>query len=55
MPRLDRLPEANRQSLLTFPARVHEGAPFASPGKPLSACRVAIVTTAGLHRRGDRR
>jgi len=54
MPRLDRLPQVNRNTLLTFPAQVNDGAPFARPGKPLAACRVAIVTTAGLHRRDDR-
>jgi len=54
MPRLDRLSQMARNTLLTFPARVNDGAPFARPGKPLSACRVAIVTTAGLHRRDDR-
>src|SRR5262245_33633321 len=54
MPRLDRLPQANRSSLLTFPAQVNDNAPFVSPAKPLSAVRLAIVTTARLHRRGDR-
>src|SRR5262245_50761025 len=54
MPRLDRLPQINRNNLLTFPARVNDTAPFVVPGKPLSACRLAIVTTAGVHRRGDR-
>ena len=54
MPRLDRLPQINRNNLLTFPAQVNEGAPWVALGKPLSACRLAIVTTAGLHRRGDR-
>ena len=54
MPRLDRLPQVNRNTLLTSPAQVNDGAPFARPGKPLAACRVAIVTTAGLHRRDDR-
>lgn len=54
MPRLDRLPEPNRQTLVTFPAQVNDTAPFVTLDKPLSACRVAIVTTAGLHRRGDR-
>src|SRR5207244_13329301 len=37
-----------------FPAQVNETAPFVRPAKPLAACRLAIVTTAGLHRRGDR-
>ena len=54
MPRLDRLPDASVKTLLTFPAQVNETAPFRPPGKPLSALRLSIVTTAGLHRRGDR-
>ena len=54
MPRLDRLSQMGRNNLLTFPAQVNDGAPFARPGKPLASCRVAIVTTAGLHRRDDR-
>ena len=54
MPRLDRLSQIARNNLLTFPAQVNETAPFVRPAKPLAACRPAIVTTAGLHRRGDR-
>jgi D-proline reductase (dithiol) PrdB len=54
MPRLDRLAEINRKTLLTFPSRVHDAAPFVPPSKPLSRMTVAIVTTAGLHRRDDR-
>ena len=54
MPRLDRLPQISRNNLLTFPAQVNDSTPFVRPAKPLSACRLAIVTTAGLHRRGDR-
>jgi D-proline reductase (dithiol) PrdB len=53
-PRLDRLPEASRKNLLNLPMQAHETAPFVRLAKPLAACRVAIVTTAGLHRRGDR-
>jgi D-proline reductase (dithiol) PrdB len=53
MPRLDRLPQVNRSTLLTFPAQVHGTAPFVRP-KPLSASRLVIVTTAGLHQRGER-
>ena len=52
-PRLDRLPEANRKNLLNLPMQVNDTAPFVRLTRPLSACRVAIVTTAGLHRRGD--
>ena len=54
MPRLDRLPQINRNTLVTFPAQVNDTAPFVALSKPLAACRLAIVTTAGLHRRGDR-
>ena len=54
MPRLDRLPQINRSNLLTFPAQVNDTTPYVSLTKPLTACRVAIVTTAGLHRRADR-
>jgi D-proline reductase (dithiol) PrdB len=54
MPRLDRLSDASRKTLLTFPAQVNATSPFAPLARPLAACRLAIVTTAGLHRRGDR-
>jgi D-proline reductase (dithiol) PrdB len=54
MPRLDRLPQITRNNLLTFPAQVNDTAPFVRPAKPLPACRIAVVTTAGLHVRGDR-
>ena len=53
MPRLDRLPRILRSTLLTFPAQVNDTAPFAPLQMPLSACRLAMVTTAGLHVRGD--
>lgn len=53
-PRLDRLPEPNRKNLLALPMQVNDTAPFVRLVKPLTACRVTIVTTAGLHRRGDR-
>jgi len=54
MPRLDRLPQINRSTLQTFPCRINDTTPFVAPRKPLPECRLAIVTTAGLHRRGDR-
>jgi D-proline reductase (dithiol) PrdB len=54
VPRLDRLPQLNRNNLLMLPVQVNDTAPFTRPTSPLSACRLAIVTTAGLHRRGDR-
>ena len=54
MPRLDRLPEANRSNLLNLPGSVNDGGALREADRPLAACRLAIVTTAGLHRRGDR-
>jgi D-proline reductase (dithiol) PrdB len=54
MPRLDRLPQINRNNLLMLPVQINDTAPFTRPTRPLSACRLAIVTTAGLHRRDDR-
>jgi D-proline reductase (dithiol) PrdB len=55
MPRLDRLPEASRKAILTLPLRARTTTPFVVPPRPLAACRLALVTTAGLHRRGDDR
>ena len=54
MPRLDRLPEANRNNLSKLPVQVNQIGPFVPLPRPLAACRVAIVTTAGLHRRADK-
>jgi len=53
MPRLDRLSELARNRLLTHNVLVHDDAPWVKPAKPLSAMRLAIVTTAGVHLRGD--
>ena len=54
MPRLEDLSEVTRQSYLTFPVFEYDDAPFVRPRKPLSESRVGLVTTAGLHVRGDR-
>ena len=54
MPRLDRLPQLNRNNLLMLPVQVNDTAPFTRLSAPLSGYRLAIVTTAGLHRRDDR-
>ena len=54
MPRLDRLPQINRNTILALPVQEHDTTPFTVPAGALSACRLAIVTTAGLHRRADR-
>jgi D-proline reductase (dithiol) PrdB len=54
MPRLDRLPELSRKNLLMLPVQANDTAPYTRLSRPLTACRLAIVTTAGLHLRGDR-
>lgn len=54
MPRLDRLSELQRNSLLTHACLLNDTAPWTPLAKPLSEARVALVTTAGLHVRGDR-
>ena len=55
MVRLADLPEFEREHLLakTRGLTGFEGRPWKKP-PPLAQCRIAIVTTAGLHRRGDR-
>ena len=54
MPRLDRLSELARKTLLTHNVLVHDDAPYTPLGKPLSRATVALVTTGGLHTRSDR-
>ena len=53
MPHLKHLPDLKRNEMLTFPARVHRDTPWTPPTKPLHQARVALVTSAGLHRRGE--
>src|SRR5215212_3424405 len=55
MPRLEHLPEIARNTVLTFPAQVNLETPWTPLRRPLGQARVALVTTAGLHLRGDRR
>ncbi len=54
MPRLDRLPELQRKSSLAHPCLLNDSAPYTRLTRPLSKARVALVTTAGIHVRGDR-
>ena len=54
MPRIEDLTEAQRQAVLNFPCFEYGDAPFALMRKPLSQVRLALVTTAGLHVRGDK-
>lgn len=54
MPRLEDVSEVTRQAWLNFPVFEAEDAPFTPPRRPLAEARVALVTTAGVHLRGDR-
>jgi D-proline reductase (dithiol) PrdB len=53
MPHLDSLPPKFASSLRKMRGPALKGEPWAD-GPPLAERRIAIVTTAGLHRRGDK-
>ncbi|MBM9606092.1 selenoprotein B glycine/betaine/sarcosine/D-proline reductase [Desulfopila inferna] len=53
MARLNTIPEPLRSFLAKLPCPTFETRPWA-PGTPLARRRVAIISTAGLHRRDDR-
>jgi D-proline reductase (dithiol) PrdB len=54
MPRLDQLSELQRQTALYFPCLEHDDSPWTPWEKELSQSKLGVVTTAGLHLRGDR-
>ena len=54
MPRLETLSEVQRNMLRMYPCMEHDDAPWTPMRKPLSQSRVALVTSAGLHLRGDK-
>jgi D-proline reductase (dithiol) PrdB len=54
MVRLSQLSEIGRKSALTHPCQMNDDAPWTAPQKALSDGRLGLVTTAGLHLRGDR-
>lgn len=54
MPRLDQLNEIQRNSALMFPCLEHDDTPWTPWRKELSQSKVAMVSTAGVHLRGDR-
>ena len=54
MPRLETLSEVQRRTLEFFPCMEHDSTPWVALGKPLSQCKVALVTSAGLHLRDDK-
>jgi D-proline reductase (dithiol) PrdB len=53
MPRLESLSEVARQVLLTFPSLEYDTTPWTPLTQALSQSKLALVTTAGLHVRGD--
>ena len=53
MARLNRMPEPMRSHLAKLPCPSFEDQPWVS-GESLSHRRVALISTAGLQRRGDR-
>ena len=53
MAHLNRMPEPMRSHLAKLPCPSFEGQPWV-PGGSLSHRRVALISTAGLQRRGDR-
>lgn len=53
MASLDRMSEEERSSVENVPCPTFDTQPWVT-GPPLSERRVAIVSTAGLHKRGDR-
>ena len=54
MVRLSQLSEIGRKSALTHPCQINEDTPWTVPTRSLSEARLGLVTTAGLHLRGDR-
>ncbi len=54
MPKLSVMSEIQRKSMLMWPCVEHDDAPWTPMAKPLYDSKVALVTTAGLHVRGDR-
>jgi D-proline reductase (dithiol) PrdB len=54
MPRLEDLNNIQRQTALNFPCFEFDDTPFVILTKPLAQVRLALVTTAGLHLRGDK-
>ena len=53
MPRLEELAQPARQRLVNFPCFDHDDAPATALRRPLPEAKLALVTTAGLHLRGD--
>jgi D-proline reductase (dithiol) PrdB len=53
MPRLATLPQIQRTMLTTRAVEIHDSTPWVKLRRPLAESTLAIVTSAGLHLRGD--
>ena len=53
MPRLETLPPVQRTMLVTRAVEINDGAPQAKLRRPLAEATLALVTSAGIHVRGD--
>ncbi len=53
MPRLEALSEAQRNMMLNWPCPDNDDTPCTTMRRPLSASKVAMVTTSGIHLRKD--
>lgn len=53
MPHIEDLSAAQRQAVLNFPCFEYDDSPFVPLREPLRKLKLALVTTAGLHCRGD--
>ena len=53
MVKIDELPDGTREDFLNREMPKFEETPLLS-GPPLAERRIALISTAGLHRRGDR-
>lgn len=54
MPRLEALSEVERKTLFFFPCMEFDDTPWVPLPKDLSQCKVSLISTAGLHLRGDK-
>ena len=54
MPLLEKLSKNMQERMLNWPCNEYENTPWTQPSKPLSKSKVALVSTAGFHLRGDK-
>lgn len=54
MPRIEDLDADSQEFVRNYRCRVNDTVPFVEATKPLRLSRIALVTSSGLYRRGDR-